>query len=1023
MTKKTRNAYDKVFGHLAEIMTGIAVGSSFMSDFEAAVYKSLELAFPTCSIVHCVFHYCDAIRRKAMKLGMQPFYANDEYTWAVIHLVMALAYLPSNKVEIGLELIECYWNAAAHDDRLAELMVLFMNYYRSYWLAEVTAIRFSVYELPHRTNNSLESWHSSLPATLGKHTLPVHFAVALSQVDHSATVCFAQEMRGLVTQECKSKYYLLNDLAIKTFMSRFNGGQLMKWSFKAIAYRVSSMREGFRLDCDGVIPNGLLATPNVVPRIPAVNVTGRYRTPEMPADPPTFNLDEAIANVYNASQPIISLELDEPITISLSRRPPRDPNVSRCPRGRPRLYPRIEPIEAIEPHEAVVDGDDEIAVTPDEWEAIREEQHLNHVSSLPPEVHALAIDLVSFLSGAADDLIVQEQPNMYISAILHTSVVTWHALCVKRAVEIDDDKDLVHEFVQNNGLASLIKVGCEADQNYQNYILRALGQVMLYVDGMNGVINHPETVQWFYSLIATKYRLVVKTAIKLLLVFVEYTETNCTLLVKTITNYDINRGVKPWFNIMQLLGEKDSSDMELLVFATTLINKTLYGIPDQDTYYDVVDALEEQGMERIIQKYMSKQGTDLDLLQQFHIYEAVLKHEDGEDNERLLQMEAQVRQIPRSRKSNENERRKSWRHGSVSTVSSPYRNKQTNCLSPDDSSPNHIQRENRKQWLEKPIRTQINGYNTDSSDLNGVTPALRRRRERQDRQQMFIKEQEETVQKRGSLTDTSGRPFLERQRSKNSGSSESQSSDPVLNSRLRNSNSKEPADSSNLSTPVYARQQSWVLSMLHTKSQDEEAKDEKCGNGYVKETPEKTSVPESSPHIDMAARINLLRNNLSGIVSKAKEGLISQCSRNDEEKSPTLLLPPVLNAVEPKKENDLQWEQLMSTLDRPLIITDLDFTDLGKEDDENIFQLSQVTNNFRGRGPPPPPTMNGAPLFLPFGIGAPPPPPPGCYAPPPPPLTRGIPPPPTLINESPSGILLANNNNIAAKTIKKNKKQ
>lgn len=35
-----------------------------------------------------------------------------------------------------------------------------------------------------------------------------------------------------------------------------------------------------------------------------------------------------------------------------------------------------------------------------------------------------------------------------------------------------DDKDLVHEFVQNDGLACLIKVGSEADQNYQNYILR-----------------------------------------------------------------------------------------------------------------------------------------------------------------------------------------------------------------------------------------------------------------------------------------------------------------------------------------------------------------------------------------------------------------------------------------------------------------------------------------------------------------------------------------------------------------------
>ena len=37
---------------------------------------------------------------------------------------------------------------------------------------------------------------------------------------------------------------------------------------------------------------------------------------------------------------------------------------------------------------------------------------------------------------------------------------------------LQDDKDLVHEFVNNDGLECLMKVGSEADQNYQNYILR-----------------------------------------------------------------------------------------------------------------------------------------------------------------------------------------------------------------------------------------------------------------------------------------------------------------------------------------------------------------------------------------------------------------------------------------------------------------------------------------------------------------------------------------------------------------------
>ncbi|KAM9225279.1 FH1/FH2 domain-containing protein 3 isoform 6-T6 [Dugong dugon] len=198
-----------------------------------------------------------------------------------------------------------------------------------------------------------------------------------------------------------------------------------------------------------------------------------------------------------------------------------------------------------------------------------------------------------------------------------------------------DDKDLVHEFVMAEGLTCLIKVGAEADQNYQNYILRALGQIMLYVDGMNGVINHSETIQWLYTLIGSKFRLVVKTALKLLLVFVEYSESNAPLLIQAVSAVDTKRGVKPWSNIMEILEEKDGVDTELLVYTMTLVNKTLSGLPDQDTFYDVVDCLEELGLAAVSQRHMNKKGTDLDLVEQFNIYEVALRHEDGDETAEL----------------------------------------------------------------------------------------------------------------------------------------------------------------------------------------------------------------------------------------------------------------------------------------------------------------------------------------------------------------------------------------------------
>lgn len=86
---------------------------------------------------------------------------------------------------------------------------------------------------------------------------------------------------------------------------------------------------------------------------------------------------------------------------------------------------------------------------------------------------------------------------------------------------------------------------------FVNLIPKFETQVMLYVDGMNGVMKHEPTMQWLYSLIASNYRSVVKTALKLLLVFVEYAESNCHVLVSAIHAVDKQQGTLPWSNIMR----------------------------------------------------------------------------------------------------------------------------------------------------------------------------------------------------------------------------------------------------------------------------------------------------------------------------------------------------------------------------------------------------------------------------------------------------------------------------------------
>lgn len=154
---------------------------------------------------------------------------------------------------------------------------------------------------------------------------------------------------------------------------------------------------------------------------------------------------------------------------------------------------------------------------------------------------------------------------------------------------------------------------------------------------------------------------------------------------------------------------------------------------------------------------------------------------------------------------------------------------------------------------------------------------------------------------------------------------------------------------------------------------------------------------------------------MSGLISKAKEGLAKSKSKADVLKSPTGDNLPKLQETK-KSENELHWEELVKKLKKPLALCDLDFTDLNSEDEIDVLGSVNVSNGI----PPPPP-----PMAPPSGDArAPPPPPLGARLPPP--LPQGPPPPfgVSLKTSRPPAAAEINNTpkNPPSLTVKKNKK-
>ena len=150
-----------------------------------------------------------------------------------------------------------------------------------------------------------------------------------------------------------------------------------------------------------------------------------------------------------------------------------------------------------------------------------------------------------------------------------------------------------------------------------------------------------------------------------------------------------------------------------------------------------------------------------------------------------------------------------------------------------------------------------------------------------------------------------------------------------------------------------------------------------------------TSSQKENETTTTSVGANKKLDSLSGIVSRAKEGL-----QQTQQIQPKPLAAPItkpdqtsLNKMDSLDLNIDTAQIANKILTRPLVIKDLDFTDLTQQDDTDI-----TVNRSLVPPPPPPPMMM---------MGGPPPPPPmmmmGGGPPPPPPMMGGPPPPPPMM--------------------------
>nr|KAF6471292.1 formin homology 2 domain containing 3 [Molossus molossus] len=146
---------------------------------------------------------------------------------------------------------------------------------------------------------------------------------------------------------------------------------------------------------------------------------------------------------------------------------------------------------------------------------------------------------------------------------------------------------------------------------------------------------------------------------------------------------------------------------------------------------------------------------------------------------------------------------------------------------------------------------------------------------------------------------------------------------------------------------------------------------------------------ESVRRVDVGCLDN--RGSVKAFAEKFNSGDLGRGSVSSDTQ-PNDKVPDKASA-QPKTESDYIWDQLMAN-PRELRIQDMDFTDLGEEDDIDVLDVDLGHGEAPGPPPPPPPTFLGLP---------PPPPPPLLDSVPPPPVPGNLLAPPPVFN-APQGL-------------------
>ena len=172
--------------------------TNFMSDFESGFVPAFKAVFLWVYLHGCFFHWCQAIYRKVVEIGLNRLYMDETSNFRnFVRMLMSLAYLPANEVEAGLLDIWNNANLNITDPIEQGLFNRFIQYFLNEWMTKIE--EWNINQLLYGTNNFVEGWHTHINSewsrtrNLWATILSIHFEHKYTAIDYESVL--AKQLR------------------------------------------------------------------------------------------------------------------------------------------------------------------------------------------------------------------------------------------------------------------------------------------------------------------------------------------------------------------------------------------------------------------------------------------------------------------------------------------------------------------------------------------------------------------------------------------------------------------------------------------------------------------------------------------------------------------------------------------------------------------------------------------------------------------------------------------------------------